>query len=120
MVDRRRILRAAESAPRRRLPSRIDPTINEKLDHLISGRWTADDLIEMQMDEISTSAAVGTGTDRQLGGGASKLFRSYEDYLARTGKKKSRRTLDEYLDESSPGLSEALYAEVVACLESQR
>jgi hypothetical protein len=43
-------------------------TLREHVDALIAGEWTPEDVIEITVDETSTAAAVGTGTDRPLGG----------------------------------------------------
>jgi hypothetical protein len=37
------------------------------LDKVIAGKWSANDLLEMMVDEISTAASVGSGLDRAIG-----------------------------------------------------
>jgi len=44
-----------------------DPAIAEKVNKLLSGEWSVEDVLETECDETSTSASAGSGTDRAIG-----------------------------------------------------
>jgi len=58
------ILRDLNRFPRRR-PRAVREILD--LEKVMEGKWSADDLLECMVDEVSTSAAAGSGTDRPIG-----------------------------------------------------
>jgi hypothetical protein len=45
----------------------VSPLIESYVYRLMRGEMTGNDVVEMAVDEISTSASVGSGTDRAIG-----------------------------------------------------
>jgi hypothetical protein len=74
----------------------VTETDQSLMDRVIRGEWTVNDLIESAVNEISTAASVGSGSDRAIAAvppvypfkdnKLEKLFKEFEDYLHRTKK----------------------------------
>jgi hypothetical protein len=81
--------------------------VAEKMASIDSGRWTVDDVLETQVDELSTAVSVGSGTERPLGSKEKdkweKLRKGYEAYLSRTRMEASRRSAKLYFNETTGG-----------------
>jgi hypothetical protein len=45
----------------------VSSKIKAQVEKLLSGEWTVEDILEMAVDEVTTSAAVGTGPDKAMG-----------------------------------------------------
>jgi hypothetical protein len=92
------------------LPEDIDPTMQSRVDVILSGKWSIEDVLEMQVDELTTAAAVGSGPDRPLGVSRDnrfeKLCKAYEEYLSKTKKESSSSVVREFLEGTAPGLDE--------------
>ncbi|MCI0528696.1 MAG: hypothetical protein L0Y56_14760 [Nitrospira sp.] len=88
-----------------------------------SGKWSVDDVLEMQVDELSTSASVGSGPDRPIGRGDKdtlvKLQRAYEEYLAKTRTEASAKSAKTFVLEATPGATSTLIKGFVEHLRTE-
>lgn len=97
-------------ASHRRLPKPVDSKVHEALDRYLSVDWSATDMLEALIDEISTSVSVGSGLDRAVGqktdeedeDGIDKVLKAYNESIE-SGRVKS---IKEFLARYMPGVSE--------------
>jgi hypothetical protein len=89
------------------------------MDRLIYEGWSADDMIELTVDEVSVAGSVGSGTDRRIGSHLrygfddklEKIFKEYEEFLARSKERSTPNKLREFGE--SRGLPESLAKRLV-------
>lgn len=107
----------------------------EHVEHLVVGRWRPIDVVEMQVDEISTAVSVGSGTAARLGGKPEKpkttfpkkkddedeksearhplvhpLVRKFQEWAQRKdyGQRLGADVIDAFIEEVAPGLPRPL------------
>lgn len=99
-------------APAGVLPDKIDESILQRVEGILSGEWSIEDVLELQVDEISTSGSVGPGVSKSLmtvkDDRLKKLKGSYEKYLERKKRKSSPSSVKEFFNEVAPGSSESV------------
>lgn len=94
------------------LSAKVEPSVDKKVEKILSGEWTIDDAIEMQVDEISTAGSVGSGPDQTLGtvrrtDEYEHLKKAYEEYLAKTDKEDSNKAVKEFFENFAPGYNKS-------------
>jgi hypothetical protein len=102
-----------EAQERKPLTETIPDDLLEKMKAIDTGRWSVEDVLEMQVDEegvgeTTTAASVGSGVPARLGVSRpnqayEKLKKGYEEYLARSGKKDNKKSIREFVERTSPG-----------------
>lgn len=107
MIRTSDLLEAAKASSHRPLPKSVSGSIHEKMDQILSGAYTVEDVLEMQLDETdetTTAAGVGSGTDRAVGADKddkfSKLMSSYESYLCKTRMESSAKAVEGFFSEA--------------------
>lgn len=112
-------LRAPRTTPR----VLTDVALDEAVDRCLAGKWSAEDLIETRVDELSTAASVGSGPARALRMSdedeketLEKLLAQFEGYRRKMGLTEVRtRDIHQFLDAMS--LPERLAETFVAYLK---
>jgi hypothetical protein len=117
LTDRRKNIRLLKDALKhsrvRWQGSIVSESLSRKIDRLVEGDWSVEDVIETHFDEISTTSNVGTGVERPLGhmetlrkllswvrGRVDLEVLSSEEGLRETARKVARRFFDEVLPDA--------------------
>jgi hypothetical protein len=118
-----KLTEAAKTAPKAHLGA-VTPMVEKHVDEILGGKWSVDDVLETQVDEISMATNAGSGTDRAVGYSREKdqwerMIRSYEEYLVKTRTEASRSSAKRFLKESAPEAREELIQKFIERLKEK-